>query len=128
MLKFSFDLTKLLSGFSGIKQSTLLEEKLVDINFPLEEYLQNEEAIQCYKDMKQNAKKYFDRDKIKQLIKYIIEEPENDEQLKGHRYPFVSCEMLKSDCEFIQDLFVLTEEEYNEKYKKEEKVERHNLA
>ena len=29
--------------------------------------------------------------------------------------------MLKSDCEFIQDLFVLTEGEYNEKYKKEEK-------
>ena len=115
----NLELAQLLKSFSAFKQGTELEEKLVDINYPLEQYLQNEEAIQCYKDMKKNAKKYFDKNKIKQLIKYITVEPENDDYLKGHKYPYVASEMLKSECDFIQDLFVLTEEEYNEKYKDE---------
>ena len=68
---FNFDLSTLLRGFSSFKQSTKLEEKLVDENYPLDEYLQNDEAILCYKDMNKNAKKYFNKEKIKQLIKYI---------------------------------------------------------
>ena len=115
----NLELAQLLKSFSAFKQGTELEEKLVDINYPLEQYLQNEEAIQCYKDIKKNAKKYFDKNKIKQLIKYITVEPKNDDYLKGHKYPYVASEMLKSECDFIQDLFVLTEEEYNEKYKDE---------
>ena len=114
------DLTKLLQGFSSFRQGTKLEEKLVDENYPLEEYLKSEEAIQCYKDMLKNAKKYFNKEKIKQLIKYVIVEPENDEYLRGHKYPYFASEMLKAECTRIQDLFVLTDDEYNEKYKKEE--------
>ena len=120
---FNLNLSSLLKGFSVFRPSTQLEAKLSDINYPLEEYLKDEEAIQCYKDMKPNAKKYFNKDKIKQLIKYITVEPENDDYLKAHKYPYVASEMLKSECNLIQDLFVLTEEEYNEKYKPEEKKE-----
>ena len=114
------DLTKLLQGFSSFRQATKLEEKLIDENYPLEEYLKSEEAIQCYKDMHKNAKKYFNKEKIKQLIKYVIEEPQNDEYLRGHKYPYFASEMLKAECTRIQDLFVLTDDEYNEKYQKEE--------
>ena len=120
---FNLNLSSLLKGFSAFRPSTQLEAKLSDINYPLEEYLKDEEAIQCYKDMKPNAKKYFNKEKIKQLIKYITEEPENDDYLKAHKYPYVASEMLKSECDSIQDLFVLTEEEYNEKYKAGEKKE-----
>ena len=119
---FTIDIKNLLQGFSAFRQGTQLEEKLSDINYPLEDYLNNPDAIQCYKDMKKNAKKYFDKNKIKQLIKYIIEEPENDVYLQGHKYPYIASEMLKSECSIIQDLFVLTEKEYNEKYKEEQKA------
>ena len=117
----NLNLANLLKGLSILRPSTQLEEKLADINYPLEEYLQNEEAIQCYKDMKPNAKKYFTKDKIKQLIKYSTEEPENDDYLKAHKYPYIASELLKTDCNLVQDLFVLNEEEYNQKYKEVEK-------
>ena len=114
------DLARLLQGLSFAKIPTKLEAKLVDENYPLEEYLKDEEAIQCYKDMNKNAKKYFNKNKIKQLIKYITEEPKNDDYFIGHKFPYISCEMLKSECPYIQDLFVLTDNEYNEKYKNSE--------
>ena len=123
----NLDLASLLRGFPSFKKPTLLEEKLVDENYPLDEYLQNDEAILCYKDMNKNTKKYFNKEKIKQLIKYITEEPEADDQLKGHKYPYVASEMLKSDCPYILDLFVLNDDEYKEKYKNiEEKEESKN--
>ena len=121
----TFDLSQLLKTFNNFKMTTKLEEKL-DENLSLEEYLKNDEAILCYKDMNKNAKKYFDKNKIKQLIKYIIEEPENDDYLRGHKFPFVASEMLKTVNDRIQDMFVLTDEEFNEKYKEEEKKDDKN--
>jgi len=119
---FALALSKLLKNFPGLKAPTQLEGKLVDTDYNLEEYLKDEEAIQCYKDMGENTKKYFNKDKIKQLIKYITIEPEDDDHLKGHKYPYVASEMLKNSGDEIMDLFVMTDEEYNNKYKKENQV------
>lgn len=115
---FALALSKLLKNFQGLKTPTQLEGKLVDTEYNLEEYLKDEEAIQCYKDMGANTKKYFNKDKIKQLIKYITIEPEEDDLLKGHKFPYVASEMLKNSSDEIMDLFVMTDEEYNNKYKK----------
>lgn len=115
---FALALSKLLKNFPGLKAPTQLEGKLVDTEYNLEEYLKDEEAIQCYKDMGANTKKYFNKDKIKQLIKYITIEPEEDDHLKGHKFPYVASEMLKNSSDEIMDLFVMTDEEYNNKYKK----------
>ena len=115
---FALALSKLLKNFPGLKAPTQLEGKLVDTEYNLEEYLKDEEAIQCYKDMGANTKKYFNKDKIKQLIKYITIEPEEDDHLKGHKFPYVASEMLKNSSDEIMDLFVMTNEEYNNKYKK----------
>ena len=60
-----------LNKISDVNQETELEKKLEDINLPLTEYLNHPDAIQCFQDMKKNAVKYFNSDKIKQLIKYI---------------------------------------------------------
>ena len=106
------------SYISNVISTTKLEEKLIDINYPLEEYLKDDESIQCYKNMNSNLniKKYFTPEKIKKLIKFITEEPEDDDYFRGHKFPYIACELLKTDCSYIQDLFVLTNNEYNKKY------------
>ena len=49
--------------------------------------------------------------------------------LRGYKYPYVASEMLKSDCPYILDLFVLNEDEYKEKYKDvEEKPDSKNIV
>jgi hypothetical protein len=45
------------------------------------------------------------------LIEYIIEEPSGDEFKRGHKYPFVSCELLNCDVPKLLDFFTLTEAE-----------------
>ena len=99
-----------------MKQTPSLEEKLKDENYPLEDYLKDDEAISCIKLMGKNTKKYFNPEKIKKLIKLITEEPEEEDQLKGHKFPYIACEILKCDCPFISKRFVLNEQEYDEEY------------
>ena len=112
----NFDIRNLLFNISGFRPETELEKTLFDKNLSLEEYLLKEEAIQCFKDMKDNAKKYFDRNKIKQLIKYITEEPKEDEYNIGYKFPYVASQMLKSADERIQEMIIFPEEEFNKKY------------
>ena len=76
----NFNLKALLTSLTGIKLDTELETNLTDQNLPLEEYLKKPEAIQCFQDMSTNAQKYFDRNKIIQLVKYITEQPKEDER------------------------------------------------
>ena len=109
----------LLSSISGIKLDTELEKNLTDPNLPLEEYLKNPEAIQCFQDMKKNAIKYFDRNKIKQLIRYIIEEPKDDNYETGYKFPYTASEMLRLAGKRIQEMIVFTEEDFNNKYQEE---------
>ena len=109
----------LLSSISGIKLNTELEKNLTDPNLPLEEYLKNPEAIQCFQDMKKNAIKYFDRNKIKQLIRYIIEEPKDDNYETGYKFPYTASEMLRLAGKRIQEMIVFTEEDFNNKYQEE---------
>lgn len=45
--------------------------------------------------------KYFNSDKIKSLIKLITEEPEGEDPLRGHKFPYIASQILKSDCPFI---------------------------
>ena len=103
-----------LSLFSD--QTYNLEYSLND-NFSLEDYLKDDDAILCAKKMGPQAQKYFNSEKIEQLIKYVIEEPIYNDQLKGHKYPYVASEILKSDIPFILKKFILSEEEYYNEYK-----------
>ena len=103
-------------GFSCMNQQPSLEEKLSNQNLPLEDFLKDDEAVSTAKFMGKNAKKYLNSEKIKQLIKLITEEPKEDDQLHGHKYPYVAYEILKLDCPFISKRFVLNEQEYHDEY------------
>ena len=105
------------SSFSSPFLSSMLESKLND-NFPLEDFLNDDNAILCIKEKGTNIKKYFNSKKIKQLIKYISEEPENNDYFKGYKFPYVACQILKLDSQFILDRFILNKDEYYNKYEK----------
>ena len=96
-------------------QINALEEKLSSY-LPLEQFLRNDEAILCVKACGEKTKEYLDSSKIKKLIKLITEEPEDDNQIRGHKIPYVASEILKLDCPYILERFILSEKEYNEKY------------
>ena len=97
------------------EQISALEEKLSNY-LPLEQFLKNDEAILCVKACGEKTKEYLNSSKIKKLIKLITEEPEDDNQIRGHKIPYIASEILKLDCPFILDRFILSEKEYDEKY------------
>ena len=112
-----FQLRDLLNtNFFNLMPKTSLEEKLKDGNYPLEDFLKEDDAISCIKLMGKNTKKYFNSEKIKRLIKLITEEPEEEDHLKGHKFPYIASEILKLDCPFISQRFILNEQEYDEEY------------
>ena len=78
-----------LSGltFNNMKLTSIeVEKKLDDPNSTLEDLLVEEEIIQELKNQNPKLLKFFSKDKIKSLINYIIIEPKEDDQLKGHKF------------------------------------------
>jgi len=61
--------------------------------------------------------KFLKRDRIKQLIDYITTMPEEDDQKKGHKFPFVVNELFSLDNHKINDKF------FNEEIFEEETTE-----
>ena len=112
----NINLKALITSLTGYKEDTELEKSLTDPNLPLEEYLKKPEAIQCFQDMKKNAQKYFDRNKIIQLIKYITEEPKEDEYNIGYKFPYVASDMLRQAPKRIRDMLILPEDDFNKIY------------
>ena len=111
-----------LSGlsFRNMKLTSIeIEKKLDDPNSTLEDLLVEEELIQELKNQNSKLLKFLSKDKIKSLINYIIIEPKEDDQLKGHKFPFVASELLNCDIENISDLFLMTNPELKQKNEKE---------
>ena len=102
--------------FSNFSQISLLEKKISDTDYPLEEFLKDDSAILCVESMGKKVEKYLNSERIKKLIKLVTKEPEEEDQLRGHKFPYVACEILKSNCPFISKRFVLNEQEYDEEF------------
>ena len=105
-----------------------VEKKLDNPNSTLEDLLIEEEIIQELKNQNPKLLKFFSKDKIKSLINYIIIEPKEDDQLKGHKFPFIASELLNCDEPSISDLFLLTNSELKEKEDKEKINENKNSS
>lgn len=60
---------------------------------------------------------------MKNLIDYIIQEPLDDEYKRGHKYPFVSNELLNCDTQKILDYFTCTNLQLNARERKNSSVD-----
>ena len=99
--------------------SIAIEKKLNDPNTKLEDLLIEEDLIQEFRNSNEKLLKFFDKEKIKELINYIIIEPKEDDQIKGHKFPFVASEILNCEEKKIYNYFLLTEDELDKENENE---------
>ena len=85
-------------------------------NLPLEEFLNDDDAISAIKSRDIIIKRYLDSEKTKKLIEYITKDPKDNDYLIGYKYPYISCEILKINYSFISKRFILNEDEYYKEF------------
>ena len=87
-------------GFHSHKKklpsSGVISKKITENNsIPLEEILSEESVIDELENHNQILIKYLTKEKVKQMIDYIIKEPPSDTTFdKGHKYPWVCSQLF----------------------------------
>ncbi|KAI4383801.1 hypothetical protein MLD38_009599 [Melastoma candidum] len=96
----------------SISGSSPVEAILDRENFTLEELLDEEEIIQECKALNSRLINFLrDRAQVEQLLRYIIDEPQEDaEKKRAFRFPFISCEIFTCDIDVIFKTLVEEEE------------------
>ena len=117
-------------GFIGLhkKKSVLsgeIERKISENNnIPLEAILSDDTIIDEIQSQNKTLFKYLNKDKIKQMIDYIIKEPPADsDHDKGYKFPWVCSQILNIGDINIMKYFLKTNKELEEEEKKKEKEE-----
>lgn len=59
----------------------------------------------------------MDKKNVKKLIEYITKEPTEDEHKRGHKYPFMSAEILNAEINKVLDFFLISDAELEMKDK-----------
>ena len=114
--------------FGNAKASESIDNKLKDPKTEIEDLLRDEDLLQEFRSQNEKLIEYFDRNKIKRLIDYIIKEPEVDEQERGYKFPFISSQIFGLELDKMIDHFFVTNKQLEEENKKNEKKEEKNEA
>ena len=106
------------------KPSESITKKLKDPNTTLEDLLKEEELLQEFKSQNKDLINYFNKEKIKEMLNYIIKEQE-DEQEKGYKFPFLCSQIFGLEIDELMKYFFITYKQMEEleKNNKEEKKE-----
>ena len=120
----------------SIKNSEIINQKLDDITNPpsLDDLLQLEGIIDELQNKNKKLINFFTKEKIKQMLDYIIKEPKSDDQLKGHKFPFICSKLFNIEEKNIMNYFHLTNKELSQLQKESsasqnnfEKSNEHNI-
>lgn len=104
-----------LSTFNGFGQKSAIDDLLDSEDTTLAQILEENETVNEVKLNNKRLMDFFTRDKIIELIYYVTEMPnENDDNNRIYKYPFVSSEILSWDSPAILDTFFRVE--VNENY------------
>ena len=123
-------------GFIGLhkKKSVLsgeIDKKIIqNNNIPLEDILSDDTLIDEIQSQNKLLIKYLNKDKIKQMIDYIIKEPPADsDHNKGYKFPWVCSQIFNLGDINIMKYFLRTNKELEEEAKKkeEEKAAKENV-
>ena len=99
--------------------SDIVENKIIENNsISLEEILSEETLIDEFQNKSPNLLKYLTKEKTKQIIYYIIEEPSDDAPHdRGHKYPWVCTQLLTVENSPILKYLYKTNKELSEEDK-----------
>ena len=111
------------------KPSESIQKILSDKNKTLEDLLREEDLLHELNSKNEELFKYFDKEKIKKLIDYIIKEPEIDENApetqenkdKGYKFPFVCYQIFGLELEELLKYFFMTNKQIEKELKNENK-------
>ena len=115
------------SGLTHSEPSETIEKILSDKNKTIEDLLRDEDLLNELSSKNEKLIKYFDKEKIKILLNYIIKEPEIDENAaktqenkdKGYKFPFVSYQIFGLEINEIYKYFFMTNKQIKEELNKE---------
>ena len=85
--------------------SASVEDLLSSNDCTVDKLLDDDDCLQEFKNYNDKLIKYFDHDKLKVLVDYITVLPEEDEQKRGHKYPFLSAEIFNCEINLVLDKF-----------------------
>ncbi|KAG2286048.1 hypothetical protein Bca52824_045652, partial [Brassica carinata] len=89
---------------ASLSASSPVDSILDKENYTLEELLDEEEIIQECKALNSRLIHFLrDKAQVEQLLRYVVEEPEEDDadSKRAFKYPFVSCEIFTCEIEVI---------------------------
>ena len=108
------------------KQTENINKKLSENNNSplLEDLLLEEGLVDELQSRNQKLIDYFNKERIKQMLDYIIKEPKEDDHNKGHKFPFLCSRLLNVEEENIMNYFLKTNKELKEEKNKKEENEK----
>ena len=97
----------------NIKSPGIIEKKITDNNsIPLEEILSEDSVIDELQSGNKILIKYLNKERVKQMIDYIIKEPPDDSSYdKGHKYPWICSQLFNIENSEILKYFYMTNKE-----------------
>ena len=100
--------------------SEAINKKLSDKDNPpsLEDLLTEEGIIEELQNKNEKLINFFNKEKIKQMLDYIIKEPKEEDQNKGHKFPFICSKLFNVEETKIMKYFFNTNKELFEENKK----------
>ena len=114
------------SNFEETSQnSETITKKLEDTSNPpsLEDLLILDGIVEELQNKNKNLINFFTKEKIKQMLDYIIKEPKNDDHNTGHKFPFVCSKLFNIEEKNIMKYFFKTNKELSQ-----EKILENNLS
>ena len=120
-------------GFIGIHKKKLkltgeINKKIEEnYDIPLEEILSDDTIIPEIENHNKILLKYLDKDRIKQMIDYIIKEPPNDaDHNKGYKFPWICSQIFELGDSNIMKFFLKTNRQLDDEDSDEEEREKKN--
>ena len=99
-------------NFSNMNLSSeTIDKKLSDPNSTLDDLLTEDELLQEFRTQNKKLLNYFNKEKVKQLLDYIIKEPTEDSQNKGYKFPFICSQLFGLEEETLMNYFFKTNKE-----------------
>ena len=110
-------------GFENMNSpSESITKKLSEPNTTLEDLLKDETLLQEMKNQNKDLIKFFNKDRIKEMLNYITKEQE-DEPDKGYKFPYICSQIFGLEIDGIMKYFFLTNKQMEEQENKEKIVQ-----